>query len=114
MSARFARRIINASKKLNRSYSELLRHNGPPSLAFDSSGKAVNSKARKEARVMNISSKLVTGVIGGFLLVTAYVPAWARPVNQAMAPSTQSAAAANGDQAILGFLDYARACEASN
>jgi hypothetical protein len=54
---------------------------------------------------MNISNKLVTGVIGGFLLVTACVPAWAGPVNQATAPSTQSAAASNGDQAILGFLD---------
>jgi hypothetical protein len=64
----------------------------------------VNSKARKEARIMNISGRLVTGVMGGFLLIAAYVPAWAGPVNHATTPSTQAAAAAKEDQAILGFL----------
>ncbi len=53
---------------------------------------------------MNISGKLATGVMGGFLLMAAYVPAWSGPDSQATTPITQSSATANEDQAILGFL----------
>jgi hypothetical protein len=54
---------------------------------------------------MTISNKVTSGVLSGFLLVAAYVPAWAGPDNEATTSSTQSAAATNRDRAILGFIE---------
>ncbi len=54
---------------------------------------------------MTISNKVTSGVLSGFLLMAACVPALAGPGNQRATVSTQSTTAANRDQAILGFLE---------